>query len=207
MTMKQVRNQPEAAGGLSSTSGASSPAQPFLGFDPAELVAVRVRPAEFARLSGVTKQAVSGWIKRGLVTLGPDGRLDPSKAYRELMANGDPAKLRARFMKGAMDDVGKLKAEVLALRQQVAAQEAARAYWLSDEEVEARLSRLLQAIEDKWPAIVQCQQSGDLAAALDWIAGRAFRGLTADELAEGLEPESEGLPTVLECAASHQKAA
>lgn len=47
--------------------------QPFLPFAETELLAVRLRPAEFARCIGVTKQSVSRWIADGNLTLATDG--------------------------------------------------------------------------------------------------------------------------------------
>lgn len=76
---------------------------------------IRVRPAQLARLCGVSKQAVSGWIKRGLITLGPDGRVDPTKAARDLVTRSDPGRLRARVFKDIVDDVGGLRRRIASL--------------------------------------------------------------------------------------------
>ena len=57
-----------------------------LPFDMADMIAVRLLPAQFARMVGVSKQSVSKWIRAGKVTLGPDGRLDPVAEHLELIA-------------------------------------------------------------------------------------------------------------------------
>ncbi|MDO8313908.1 MAG: hypothetical protein Q7T00_01500 [Rugosibacter sp.] len=92
-----------------SDSAASGKAQPFLPFAEIELLAVRLRPAEFARAIGTTKQSVSRWIKDGKVTLGADGRLNPTKAMRELLRTGDPGRIRARLVRQAFSDMGDLR--------------------------------------------------------------------------------------------------
>lgn len=77
-----------------------------LSFDPESLAqGIRVRPAQFARMCGVSRQTVSQWVKRGLVTLFPDGTLDPSVAAKRVIQNTDPARLRARIFKDATKSV------------------------------------------------------------------------------------------------------
>jgi alkylhydroperoxidase family enzyme len=190
MTAKGKQAARQSSGAKASISGS---AQPFLGFDPAELVAVRVRPSDFARMMGVSKQAVSGWIKRGLVTLGPDGRLDPSKAGRQIIANADPAKLRARALRGAMDDVGELRRQLRDAQQRVASLEALSAYGMHGDEVEERLGHLLAAIAAHMPALGTAARLGRLELALDWLAALAFRGGTSNELAEAFAEDAEML--------------
>jgi DNA-binding transcriptional regulator YdaS (Cro superfamily) len=86
---------------------------------------MRVLPAEFARMVGVSKQSVSQWIKQGKVMLGPDGRLDPHKASREVLQRTDPARLRARVFKDAMSGTDQLRARVRDLEQQLAGERKA----------------------------------------------------------------------------------
>jgi len=70
--------------------------------DPADLMRARVLPAEFSRIMGVSRQCVSGWIQRGVITQpGPDGRIDLATATREVFKNTDPARTRARVVKQA----------------------------------------------------------------------------------------------------------
>lgn len=82
----------------------------MLPFAETELLAVRLRPAEFARCIGVTKQSVSRWIADGKVTLGADGRLNPTAAMRQLLRTGDPGRIRARLVRQAFADMGDLRA-------------------------------------------------------------------------------------------------
>ena len=83
----------------------------MLPFAEAELLAVRLRPSEFARCIGVTKQSVSRWIADCKVTLGADGRLNPTQAMRQLLRTGDPGRIRARLVRQAFADMGDLRAQ------------------------------------------------------------------------------------------------
>jgi hypothetical protein len=92
-------------------SAPSSKAQQLLPFAETELLAVRLRPAEFARCIGVTKQSVSRWIADSKVTLGADGRINPTAAMRQLLRTGDPGRIRARLVRQAFADMGDLRAQ------------------------------------------------------------------------------------------------
>lgn len=94
-----------------------------LPFAPADVIAVRLLPAQFARVVGVSKQSVSKWIHAGKVTIGPDGRLDPAKAIQEVLKNTAPPRLRARMFRQAMGGADAMRAENLALLRKVAALE------------------------------------------------------------------------------------
>jgi len=82
------------------TKRAHRGAQPALPFSEEELATngPRLRPAELARLLGVSRQTVHVWLKAGKATLGADGRLDPRKAVADVLKAGDPARLRARVL-------------------------------------------------------------------------------------------------------------
>lgn len=91
-----------------------------LPFDLADMIAVRLLPAQFARVVGVSKQSVSKWIRAGKVTIGPDGRLDPVAAIQEVLRNTAPAKLRARIFRQAMNGADALQVENRRLQQRCA---------------------------------------------------------------------------------------
>lgn len=84
--------------------------------------AVRVRPVDFAKLCGVSKQAVSMWIKEGKITIYPDGTLDPKKAAKEYIQNSDPARVKASIFKVITDDVDTLKKEIQQLNAKISEQ-------------------------------------------------------------------------------------
>lgn len=85
---------------------------PLLPFAEGELLAVRLLPAEFSRVLGVSKQSVSRWIKSGKVTVGCDGRINPNEGMRQLLRNGDPGRIRARLIRSAVSDLSELRAQV-----------------------------------------------------------------------------------------------
>ncbi|GAB1394902.1 hypothetical protein MASR1M60_30660 [Rhodocyclaceae bacterium] len=127
--------------------------QPPLAFDWRDMTKVRVRPAEFARLCQVSRQTVSTWIRDGKVTLGPDGRLDPAKAAKQVIDNSDPSRLRARVFKEATEDAASLRrriAELTARIQQLEAidAEATLAEKLFLEKVRAAAGMLRAATSD-----------------------------------------------------------
>lgn len=78
--------------------------------DSAALLKVRIRPSEFARLMGVSKQAISCWIRDGKISINPiDGRLDVQAAIQQVLKNTDPGRLRARVLRQAVEDVQGLR--------------------------------------------------------------------------------------------------
>lgn len=91
-----------------------------LPFDPTYLTqGIRVRPAQFARMCNVSKQAVSGWVREGKITLFPDGTLDPARAARQVIANSDPSRLRARIFKCVTEDVITLRRKIIDLEMEL----------------------------------------------------------------------------------------
>jgi transcriptional regulator with XRE-family HTH domain len=144
----------------------------FLPFNPVDLVAMRVSPAQFARMVGVSKQAVSQWIKRGTVTLGPDGKLDPAKASREVIENTDPSKLRARVFKQATAShdelrqrIGTLEAELAEERDYGERREKA-ADFRAEDAADRNLCRLTDALEARFDEAIAARAAGTLH---EWI--------------------------------------
>lgn len=184
MTAAVDSGRQQAGEGAASTSAKAGGRQPFLEFDPADLASVRVRPADFARMMSVSRTAVSKWIKDGKVSLGADGRLDPHAAAQQVMRNTDPARARARALKGALGDTGELRRQVRELQRQLDAERAARAHTMHADDVEARLGKMLDAVGAGLPALAEARRQGSVSLALDWLAAVAFRGWSGDDLAE-----------------------
>lgn len=88
-----------------------------LPFDPEQVCYVRVTQADLSRMWGVTRAAVSHWVKQGKITVFADGRIDPNRAASELVKNCNVQKLRAkpfRPLRLELDHVrGQLKSLVL----------------------------------------------------------------------------------------------
>lgn len=84
---------------------------PELPFASSELekLGVRVTRAEFSRLMGCSRQAVSDWVRAGRIVVGTDGRFDPRQAVRSLLATGDPSKIRARVLQPLYAEMTELR--------------------------------------------------------------------------------------------------
>lgn len=113
MTADQKQSAPE--------DKKTSASLPFLA-DAPELLRVRILPAEFARLLGVSRQTVSRWIKESKVTVNLlDGRLDVQTAVQQVLRNTDPGRLRARVLRQAVEDVQQLRAAAALADERVSA--------------------------------------------------------------------------------------
>ncbi|MEW6414370.1 MAG: hypothetical protein AB1482_03860 [Pseudomonadota bacterium] len=124
-----------------------SQASTWLLADSPELLRLRVLPAEFARLLGVSKQAVSRWIAEGKVTINPvDGRLDVNTAVRQVLKSSDPGRVRSRVLRAAIADVSALRKAVAEADERVAAVEAELGAQLA--EARQRIAFLESYIED-----------------------------------------------------------
>ena len=86
------------------------------------MAGIRVRPSDLARLIGVSKQAVSSWVKDGRVTLGADGRVDPRVAINRLLATGDPSRLRAKFLAPIIGELTEARQRIAALESLLASE-------------------------------------------------------------------------------------
>lgn len=153
-----------------------------LPFDAADLIAIRVLPAQFARMMEVSRQTVSRWIHEGKVTLGPDGKLDPAKATREVIERTDPARLRARVLKQATATHGELRDRIreleadLALAKEQADHAAHAARFQAQDHAARQLATFMAAIEARFDDAVTAHTEGRLATWLDDISGTVLYG-------------------------------
>lgn len=83
------------------------------------LSGIRVKPVDFAKICGCSKQAVSAWIKSGKITLPPDGFLDPATAAAEYIKNTPKNKVKASVFKVLSQDEAILKNEIKMLSEKV----------------------------------------------------------------------------------------
>lgn len=156
----------------------------ILPFDPAELVAMRVKPAQFARMSGVSKQAVSVWIKEGKVTLGPDGLLDPVVASRQVFERTDPARLRARIFRDAVAPYADLQKRVKELEEERGAWLASRHLYMHQDEIAERIEALQNAVAFEFDRLAEANADGRLDEATDELVALYFWRMTPQELEE-----------------------
>ena len=151
---------------------------------------IRVRPSELARLFGVTKQAVSSWIKEGKIQLGVDGRIDPRKAIQQLLAHGDPSRLRVSFLRPFVDEINATRQEITRL--------AALCDELTDstrfyEESSRSLAEIIDALELQlprhWEALAGVSDTSGLHAIMNWLEVAQKYG--AVEAGEVINPEND----------------
>src|SRR5690606_10916456 len=121
----------------------------------------------------------------GKIQLGPDGKLDPAVATRQVLANSDPARIRARVFKSAMQTSGEQRKRIAALEAAVAAATAAlereretREKWYLDTSVvDERLELLLHEIARNIPHIAA---SSNVVCELECVTERIFWGGDAE---------------------------
>lgn len=167
---------------------------------PSNDLELRVRPAELARLWQVSKQAVSQWIKKGIITPHPDGSISPKKAMKQYLANTDGTRMRANFMKTITNEVDDLKAtnqgiadqldQTRAALQTALAVLAEQAAWLQRfaELVDEQTDKLRATPDDDaWAAVMEdrFEQAGTHAMQVD--VAEALSALD-DSLASLWEP-------------------
>lgn len=154
--------------------------------DAPELLRLRVLPAEFARLLGVSKQAVSRWIADGKVTINPiDGRLDVHQAVRQVLRHTDPGRVRSRVLRAAIDDVVALRRAVVEADERAAAIEAELGAQLAEAREQAKrmeryardadcmLDHLIELLIENESALRATPDSAAWAEAIQRIEGDA----------------------------------
>lgn len=181
-------------------AGSSPDTRPsLLPFNPADLVAMRMRPAAFAAICCVSKQTVSQWIKRGTVTLGPDGMLDPAVATRQVLERTDPARLRARIFKQAASTLAELHTRIQQLEGELAQESMLNEQWKkaglfqAQDEAHVKLTRLLSALVERIDEAFEAQRAGTLDAWLDELVAVEYYGQDLEEYRQMLlEGDDEG---------------
>jgi hypothetical protein len=68
----------------------------------------------------VSRSAVSGWIKRGLIRTYPDGRLCPRESAEALLKSSNPARVRSALLKDAAVVADQLRQRVVELEARLA---------------------------------------------------------------------------------------
>jgi len=119
---------------------------------------LRVRQADFARIVGVSRTTVTRWAKSGVITVGPDGLLDPRRAARQVLDHVDPVRLRAPVLRPLVNDQRALRAQIDELKSE-------------RDELRAEVERLRAAV---------AMQADDIEA-LEQYAPPEMRGADDDE--------------------------
>lgn len=161
----------------------------------AELSGIRVLPAQFAKLMGVSKQAVTEWKKSGRVTIGIDGRIDPRQAVAQLLRTGDPRRLRSKILAPLMQEVHKREHRILELTEALAsAREDADFHEVAAGELLGLFDILRLQVEMSWERIRELPAEVGRAAIISWLDFAMKHGTTSGStILEFAEPErSEG---------------
>jgi len=185
-----------------------------LPFDVLEMLraGIRVNQAEFGRMVGVSRNAVNKWVKDGLITLGPDRKVNPRDAARQLMERADPARLRAPLLRQVMETTSDAQARAERLAREVISLRAAntglksdleaerafrRENYIHEDDLAKRECRLINALEAEFGHLVHEQATGRLDIALTLLFGRHLWQLGEDDLADmrtELMADQEGAP-------------
>jgi hypothetical protein len=190
---------PRAARGVEGeapTVATPATSAPELPFDVVQMLrqGIRVRPAEFARMVGVSRATVTGWKKAGYISVGPDGRLNPHAAARQLSERADPARLRAPLLRQVMESTGsaQARAERLAGELAKARAELAEANALAEQRVQAAAwrerdaaavaqARFLDALVEQFREAINAAEGGHLSRWLEELSAVEFFGLDLEE--------------------------
>lgn len=178
--------------------------QPMLPFDGGQLdrSGIRLTRAEFARFLGVSKQAVTDYVKGGKIVLGADGRLDPRQAVSQLLRTTDPARLRSKVLAPLVKDVGMYQQRIADLEKQLASAEEDTAF---HEDACMELLDLFKALQIRlrieWAALHDHEQDDALGAIESWIEEAQMHGadpgmeiISFISLGDAPDPEPLGAP-------------
>ena len=171
------------------------------------LAGIRVTRAQFSRMMGCSRQAVTEWVNSGRLTVGADGRFDPCKAVADLLRTGDPARLRAKVLQPLADELagyrvrithleaalGKSMMESQALRADLAVEkenaefEASAASEFCD-----IFNALINQLPDTWHALSAMQGNAGADTIIGWLEQSCTDGCAGDIAALLEEGEGEG---------------
>ena len=161
------------------------------------LADLRLTRAQVSRLFGCSKQAVSEWTRKGILTFGPDDRIAALMAVRQLLERGDAARMRVRVLRdvareiaaqreraaaleserdGLLARVRVLESSLAGIRGAEQARIEAARFQYADEQA-TRLAALNDAVTDEWSILVAAFHRGGAAAVanvFDDMVARVF---------------------------------
>ena len=164
-----------------SDAGAQPPGQTLpLGFASSselEKAGIRVTRAEFSRIMGCSKQAVTDWVKSGRIIVGCDGRFDPRAAVSQLLRTGEPARLRLRVLAPLAKEIAAKDRLIASLQSELAeAKEEVDFHRTSATQLLRGQNALLARLAFEWDELKS--REGVTAAALltAWLDAAAQSG-------------------------------
>lgn len=156
----------------------------LLSSDEALCAGIRVTRAQFARMMGVSRQAVTDWVRAGRLTVGTDDRLDPAKAVASLLRTGDPARLRAKVLQPMADELATYRSRIVDLEAGLGAAlrrieelkgelSAAKDDIAFNEASASEFSEIFEALTDQlpaaWPDLIAYPENGGLDIIITWL--------------------------------------
>lgn len=200
-------------------TGVPAPAS-LLSSDQELLAGIRVTRAQFARIMGCSRQAVTEWVRAGRLTVGVDGRFDPRQAVASLLRTGDPARLRARVLQPLALELQSYRARIVeleaALGQAIRNTEVQRGQLAelaeekeffegSSEEFAGVFEALKTELSASWHALAALPDGDGLGIVLEWLDRALLCGsdpgpMLPREVVEGEEGEECGVTFVRQIA-------
>jgi hypothetical protein len=128
-------------------------------------------------MCGCSRQTVSRWVADGLVSLFPDGTLDPASAAKSVLGKKNPGRIKAavfrdlaqttddlrRQLKEATAELDKTRTDLASCRETLEFSEGAF------EELFAVLRRLPEAVAAEWSFISSLDPSAAETALKQWL--------------------------------------
>lgn len=161
------------------------------------LADLRLTRAQVSRLFGCSKQAVSEWTRKGILTFGADERIAAVMAVRQLLERGDVNRMRVRVLRDVAREIAAqrerttvLEAERDALLGRIRSLEASLAgiraaeragiqaarFRFGDEQA-ARLAALSDAVVREWSTLIAAFHRGggeEVSEVFDELVGGIF---------------------------------
>lgn len=156
----------------------------LLSSDQQLLAGIRVTRAQFAKMMGCSRQAVTEWVRAGRVTVGSDGRFDPRQAVASLLRTGDPARLRAKVLQPLADELASYRVRIVELEsalgeslRQVATLRADLAEALENadfqegaaDEYSDMFDALVTQLPTIWPDLSKLPGNAGADVVIDWM--------------------------------------
>lgn len=187
----------------------------LLSSDDEQRAGIRVTRAEFAKMMGCSRQAVTDWVQAGRIAVGADGRFDPRQAVTSLLRTGDPSRIRAKVLEPLTRELGAMTHRIGELEEQLQAASAriteleseladvienADFYEVSADEFCSLFNNLKDRITNEWEALHALPREEGKAVILEWLSlglqfGPEFAGLFSDvasSIIRGAVAEKEG---------------
>lgn len=153
----------------------------LLSSDDEQRAGIRVTRAEFAKMMGCSRQAVTDWVQAGRIAVGADGRFDPRQAVTSLLRTGDPSRIRAKVLEPLTRELGALTNRIGELEDQLQAASARHADELatanenaefhegSAGEFVALFFALKDRIADEWEILFEMPPDHAKGVILQWL--------------------------------------